>query len=38
MTDNYLASYAQGAHKSVSSRIALVNYQDYKQMGMCKQF
>jgi len=38
MSDNYLASYAQGAHKNVSSRIVFVNHQDCKQMGMCEQF
>jgi hypothetical protein len=37
MTDNYLASYAQGAHKNVS-HIAFVNHQDCKQVGMCEQF
>jgi hypothetical protein len=38
MPDNYLASYAQDAYKNVSPRIAFVNHQDCKQMGMYEQF
>jgi len=38
MTDNYLASYAQRAHKNVSSRIAFVNHQAVSKWGCVNNF
>jgi len=38
MTDNYLASYAQRAHKNVSSCIAFVNHQAVSKWGCVNNF